>query len=192
MLSAVRIKTGLLFLGSGLMALSLASRAENHDITFTATIRDTTCDMQIEGGSGDGTNNVIPIGASGKVRLDYIVLKNAKATTSFKLKMVSCPSSLTSLKTTVSGIASPIKTAIENSLSGDGSAENIGVAIARTATPDSPFTVNSTTDSQRLIWSSAEISSGEVSLIASLVETKSGQGTTGNFSGIATFNFTYE
>lgn len=185
-------KTALLFVSSGLMAMSLATHADSLDITFTANIRDTTCDMKIEGGSGDGTNNVIPIGTSGKVRLDYIVLKNAKATTSFKLKMASCPSSLTSLKTTVSGTASSVTTAIENSLNGDGNAENIGVSIARTATPDSPFTINSTTDSQRLIWSSAEISSGEVSLIASLVETKSGQGTTGNFSGIATFNFTYE
>ncbi|MGF6103412.1 fimbrial protein [Enterobacter sp. A4] len=185
-------KIGLLILGSGLMALSLISHADNLDITFTANIRDTTCDMEIEGGSGDGTSNVIPIGTSGKVRLDYIILKNAKATTSFKLKMVSCPSSLASLKTTISGNASPVPTAIDNSLSGDGSAENIGVAISRTATPDAPFTINSTTDALRLNWSSGEISSGEVSLLATLVETASGKGTTGNFSGIATFNFTYE
>ena len=185
-------KTGLRILSSGLMALSLGAYADNLDITFTANIRDTTCDMKIEGGTGDGTSNVIPIGANGKVRLDYIILKNAKETTSFKLKMVSCPSSLAALKTTISGNASPVVTAIENSLSGEGSAEHIGVAISRTATPDAPFTINSTTDSQRLTWSSGEISSGEVSLLATLVETASGQGTTGNFSGIATFNFTYE
>ena len=50
------------------MALSLETHADNLDITFTANIRDTTCDMKIEGGSGDGTSNVIPIGTNGKVR----------------------------------------------------------------------------------------------------------------------------
>lgn len=60
------------------MALSLETHADNLDITFTANIRDTTCDMKIEGGSGDGTSNVIPIGTNGKVRLDYIILKMPK------------------------------------------------------------------------------------------------------------------
>lgn len=60
------------------MALSLGTHADNLDITFTANIRDTTCDMKIEGGSGDGTSNVIPIGTNGKVRLDYIILKMPK------------------------------------------------------------------------------------------------------------------
>lgn len=191
MLFKAGIKTGLLMLSSGMM-MSLTSHADNLDITFTANIRDTTCDMKIEGGSGDGSSNVIPVGTNGKVRLDYIILKSAKATTNFKLKMASCPSSLTSLKTTVSGSASPVTTAIKNSLSGEGSAENIGVAISRTSTPDIPFVINSTTDTQRLVWSSGEISAGEVSLLATLVETASGQSTTGNFSGVATFNFTYE
>lgn len=192
MLFEVWKKTGLFIVSAGLMSLPLGTYADNLDITFTANIRDTTCDMKIEGGNGDGSSNVIPIGTNGKVRLDYIILKNAKATTNFKLKMVSCPSSLASLKTTISGSTSPVTTAIKNSLSGEGSAEHIGVAISRTATPDAPFIINSTTDTQRLIWSSGEISAGEVSLLATLVETASGQGTTGNFSGIATFNFTYE
>ena len=39
-------KTGLLILSSGLMALSLGTYADNLDITFTANIRDTTCDPQ--------------------------------------------------------------------------------------------------------------------------------------------------
>lgn len=60
------------------MALSLGTYADNLDITFTANIRDTTCDMKIEGGSGDGSSNVIPIGTDGKVRLDYIILKMPK------------------------------------------------------------------------------------------------------------------
>lgn len=32
------------------------------DVTFTATLRETTCDMKIEGGTGDGKANMIPIG----------------------------------------------------------------------------------------------------------------------------------
>ena len=71
-------KTGLWVLSSSLMALSLGTYADNLDITFTANIRDTTCDMKIEGGSGDGSSNVIPIGTDGKVRLDYIILKMPK------------------------------------------------------------------------------------------------------------------
>ena len=89
--------------------------------------------------------------------------------------MVSCPPSLASLKTTISGSASTLTTAIKNSLSGDGSAENIGVAISRTATPNTPFVINSSTDTQRLVWSSGEISAGEVPLLATLVETANGQ-----------------
>lgn len=43
---------------STLLALALSSQAmaatTNLDVTFTASLRETTCDVKIEGGAGDG------------------------------------------------------------------------------------------------------------------------------------------
>lgn len=164
----------------------------NLDVTFTATLRETTCDMKIEGGTGDGKNNTIPIGTSGKTSLGDITAGNDTASTTFKLLITECPSSLNALKTTITGTASTdVLTAIANAAT-DSPATNTGVSIARVSAPDAPFTINATDDAKRLVWSGAEISSKEVPLIARLVETKSGQATTGSFSAIATFNFVYE
>lgn len=66
---------------------SMASGTINLDLTFTATLRETTCDMTLEGGTGDGTNNIIPIGSGGITQLDKIVNADSSATTAFKLKM---------------------------------------------------------------------------------------------------------
>ncbi|HDG1663506.1 TPA: fimbrial protein, partial [Kluyvera ascorbata] len=65
---------------------SMASGTINLDLTFTATLRETTCDMTLEGGTGDGTNNIIPIGSGGITQLDKIVNADSSATTAFKLK----------------------------------------------------------------------------------------------------------
>jgi hypothetical protein len=35
-------------------------------VTFTANIRETTCDMKIVGGTGNGKNNTITIGPAAK------------------------------------------------------------------------------------------------------------------------------
>jgi len=68
----------------------------------------------------------------------------------------------------------------------------LGVSIARASASNQPFVINSTNDSQRLNWSSAEINAKEVTLISRLQETQANKGTTGNFSAVATFNFNYE
>ncbi len=176
-----------------LSATALTCQATSLDVTFTANIRETTCDMTIEGGSGDGNANTIPIGSGGKVGLDKIASGDSAAQATFKLKMTECPSSLASLKTTIVGTPSSIvKTAIVNGLASSDAASYIGVTIARSSAPDSAFIVNSTTDSERLVWSSSEISSKEVQLVATLVETTSGKGTAGPFSALATFNFVYQ
>lgn len=170
---------------------SMASGTLNLDLTFTATLRETTCDMTLEGGSGDGTNNIIPIGSGGITQLDKIINADSAATTTFKLKIVDCPSSLTKLKTTITGTASSIQTAISNSATNN-AASNVGVSIARVSTPDQPFEINATDDTKSLLWTSGEISAQEVPLVARLMETTTGQGTTGIFSATATFNFEYE
>lgn len=186
-------KLYLLGCSSLLIATALPSQAVTLDVTFTANIRETTCDMAIEGGSGDGQNNTIPIGTGEKVSMDKIVNGDSAAQTTFKLKITECPSSLAALKTTISGTSSAIKkTALINTSTDSNATEYIGLTIARTTTPDAPFVIGSTTDSERLVWSTTEIASKEVPLVATLVETSSGKGTTGPFSTLATFNFIYE
>lgn len=180
------------FLALAVSSQAMAVGSSSLDVTFTATLRETTCDMKIEGGSGDGKNNTIPIGTSGKTSLADITSGADAASTAFKLKITECPSSLTALKTTITGSKSGyVDTLIVNGIS-SGAADFMGVSIARASAPAAPFTVNSTDDAKRLVWSSQEISSKEVALIARLAETKSGQGTTGNFSAVATFNFEYQ
>ena len=168
-----------------------AQASDNLDVTFTANIRETTCDMAISGGTGDGKNNTITLGTSGKTRIDTIAA--GTATTDFKLVLTECPSSLSSLKTTVSGSASTVKTAIANGITAaSGGASYVGVSIARSSLPTAPFEINSTDDSKRIVWSPGEISAQEVPLTAKLVETQAGSATTGTFSAVATFNFYYE
>ncbi|EDT6764215.1 fimbrial protein [Salmonella enterica subsp. enterica] len=177
-----------------LAALSSQTMAAdtNLDVTFTATLRETTCDMAIEGGTGGNDSQTFLIGEGGKTTLADIINKTTNASTSFKLKITDCPSSLTGLKTTISGTKSGyVDTAIVNALT-TGKADYTGVSIARASALEAPFTINSTDDTKRLVWSDAEINSKEVALVASLVETKSGLATAGNFSAIATFNFEYQ
>ncbi|MGY5366409.1 fimbrial protein [Enterobacter oligotrophicus] len=178
------------------LALAVSSQTfaagTNLDVTFTALLRETTCDMKIEGGTGDGKANIIPIGAGGKISLADIASGSESASTTFKLKIIECPASLAGLKTTISGSKSGyLDTAISNGVT-TGKADYTGVTIARASAPTAPFTINSADDDKRLVWSSQEITSQEVALIARLVETKSGSATTGDFSAIATFNFEYQ
>lgn len=169
-----------------------AQAADNLDVTFTANIRETTCDMAISGGTGDGKNNTITLGTNAKTRIDTIAA--GTATTDFKLVLTECPSSLSSLKTTVSGsVSNLMKTAIANGVTAaSGGASYVGVSIARSSLPTAPFEINSTDDSKRIVWSQGEISTKEVPLTAKLVETQAGSATTGTFSAVATFNFYYE
>lgn len=180
---------------SALFALVLSAQAmaetKTLDVTFTATLRETTCDMKIQGGTGNGLNNTIPIGTSGKTSLADITSGSANASTTFKLLITECPASLSGLKTTITGNKSGYIDAIVNAATST-PADYMAVSIARASAPDSPFAINSTDDSKRLVWSADEISNKEVQLIAQLLETQTGKGTTGNFSAIATFNFVYE
>lgn len=187
-------KTMLFMPASALLMLAISSQAMavNLDVSFTATLRETTCDMKIEGGTGDGSNNTIPIGTGGKTNLADITSGADTASTAFKLKIVQCPDSLAKLKTTISGsVSGYVPTGIVNAATSS-AADYMAVTIARSTAPDQPFTVNSTDDAKRLVWTAAEVTSKEVPLVARLVETKAGQGTTGNFSAVATFNFEYE
>ncbi|QMB07527.1 fimbrial protein [Kluyvera intermedia] len=190
----MRLKKLYLLGCSGLLfATAYPSQATSLDVTFTATLRETTCDMAIEGGSGNGQNNTIPIGSGGTVSLDKIVNGDSSAQATFKLKITECPDSLQGLKTTITGTKSGYSDYIIANGAGTANAASfLGITIARVSATDAPFTINTASDTGRIIWSSAEISAKEVPLVATLAETREGQGTTGDFSAVATFNFTYE
>ena len=175
-----------------LICSSYAQAADNLDVTFSANIRETTCDIKIDGGTGDGTSNTITLGTDGKARVDDIA--NGAVKFPFKLVSTECPSSLTALKTVVSGKAAlDVKTALDNSVTvPEGGASNVALAISRADAPEAPFEINATDDSKRLVWTSSEINSKEVDLLATLIETKTDGAMTGQFSTQATFNFTYE
>jgi len=174
-----------------LICSSYAQAADNLDVTFSANIRETTCDIKIDGGTGDGTSNTITLGTDGKARVDDIA--NGAVKFPFRLVITECPSSLTALKTVVSGTASDVKTALANSVTVlEGGAGNVALAISRADAPEVPFEINATDDSKRLVWTSSEINSKEVDLLATLIETKTDGAMTGQYSTLATFNFTYE
>lgn len=177
-----------LLLCLSLYGFATMGSAQELNVTISANIRETTCDMILSG----GTNNTVAIGTEGKVGLDKILAGDISAAAIFSLKITECPASLSSLKTTVKGEKSAdLNTAISNS-SGDGNAENMGLSIARKSAPDSLFVINSTVDSERLVWTDAEITAKEVQLVARLTPTKTDLGTTGYFNAVATFEFTYE
>ena len=162
------------------------------NVTFTGTLRDVTCDIKIEGGTGDGANNTIPIGVDGKINVMDIINGSSAAGVHFKLKIIDCPNALTVIKTRVAGTASGyVNTALISTAATD-PAEYVGLTIARASAPDAPFEINSTDDSKSLIWTYEEFSNMEVSLIARLIETKPGYARAGNFSAVATFNFEYQ
>ena len=156
-----------------MLALSGSALAEgtNLDVNFTANIRETTCDMKLMGGTGSDTDQTLLIGNGGQVRLDDV--KAGTANANFKIVIVECPASLTSLKATVKGDFSAVE-------------------IARASAPEAPFIINSDDDAKRLVWSATEIQNKEVPLVATIRETKVNSMTVGDFEATATFEFSYE
>lgn len=174
-----------------LLAMSGAAAATDLNVNFTANIRETTCDMKLVGGDGSNTAQTLTLGNNGQARIDDIRAGNVTA--KFKIAIIDCPSSLRTLKTTVKGSpAAYLKTGLVNQLKGAGFANYSAVEIARESAPTAPFTVNSTDDSKRLVWTQEEITNKEVPLIATLRETSANELTIGQFQTVGTFEFTYE
>lgn len=183
---------GLLIIAGGI-APNICS-ALSLSVYFLATIKSSTCQMSLEGGTADGGDNyTIPVGNNGKVGAMDILNGTANATANFSLKIIECDDGISKINVTINGTpSSTISTALQNSHDANaGGAENVGLTIARQSAANSPFVVNSTTDSERLVWTASEISNKTVPLIARLIKT-SDKITAGDFSTIATFSFTYE
>lgn len=175
-----------------LLAMSGAVAATDLNVNFTANIRETTCDMKLVGGEGSNTAQTLTLGNNGQARIDDIRAGNVTA--KFKIAIIDCPSSLRTLKTTVKGSpAGYLKTGLVNQLPVEaGNANYSAVEIARESAPTAPFTINSTDDSKRLVWTEEEITNKEVPLIAILRETYADRLTIGQFQTVGTFEFTYE
>ncbi|ECG8592566.1 fimbrial protein [Salmonella enterica subsp. salamae] len=167
------------------------------DATLTATIVDTTCNMKLSGGTGNATEQTINIIVPGRDNI-YVPVTDAqagKAASTFKIQIVECPPSMTSLKTTIKGTASDTSnTALANQIAEtDGGAKGAALEIARSIATTAPFVINSTVDAERLVWTEDEIKKAkEVSLTATLRETKAGEMTIGHFKTVVTFEFSYE
>lgn len=177
-----------------MLALSGSALADGTslDVNFIANIRETTCDMKLVGGTGSDIKQTLTIGNNGQVRIDDV--KAGTASAEFKIVIVECPASLKSLKTTLKGDADGyLPTYIKNAIApANGGANYAGVEFARTSAQTAPFKINSTADSERLVWTADEISKKEVPLIATLRETQTNKMTTGDFEAVATFEFSYE
>lgn len=183
------------------MAASGAALAEgtNLDVNFTATVNETTCNMKLQGGSGSDTDQTLQIGNDIGVRISDFGTSanragNAAAQGNFKIMIVECPPTLTSLKTKITGSQSGyLTTGILNAIKKEnGGADYTAVSIARMTTPNAPFVINSTAAGESLIWTNDEIKAGEVPLVAVLQATQDGRVTTGTFEATATFEFSYE
>ncbi|EIX6434769.1 fimbrial protein [Salmonella enterica] len=186
--------------------LSANASGDKFDITFKANIRETTCDMTINGSSSSST---ITIGNDGKVTLGDIITHKDDASSigpsmaTFSLEIKECPQSLTGIKTTISGTHSgydPTSTILVSSQSGDATPTGIGAKISRASAPTSYFKIfssptdTSDSDTEVIKWSQDEIEAGRVDLSARLVPTRDNavSATTGSFRATATFNFSYE
>ena len=115
-----------------MLALSGSALANgtNLDVNFTANIRETTCDMKLVGGTGSDTQQTLTIGSNSQVRIDDV--KAGTANANFKIVIVECPASLTSLKTTVKGSPSGyLTTGLVNQITkANGGADYSAVEIA--------------------------------------------------------------
>lgn len=94
-------RCGYSLIALAMLAMTGSAAATDLNVNFTANIRETTCDMKLVGGEGSDTQQTLTLGTNGQVRLDDVKAGTANAT--FKIVMVECPASLTSLKTTVKG-----------------------------------------------------------------------------------------
>ncbi|MDF3742826.1 P pilus assembly protein, pilin FimA [Enterobacter hormaechei] len=185
-------RCGYSLIALAMLAMTGSAAATDLNVNFTANIRETTCDMKLVGGEGSDTQQTLTLGTNGQVRLDDVKAGTANAT--FKIVMVECPASLTSLKTTVKGTQSGyLMSGLVNQIAkANGGADYSAAEIARADAPDAPFIVNSKDDAERLVWSPSEIQNKEVNLVATLRETKANSMTIGDFQAVATFEFSYE
>jgi type 1 fimbria pilin len=177
------IVAGCLFTASGAMADSTLT------VNFNATIKENACNIYIannNSGSGAAQSTEIKFGS---VSLDKIINSDTSAQKTFALKMDSCTPGLTKLTTTLRSSTTLLNNMAIGNANTSG-AKDIGVQIARDNASTTPFTINSTADSQRLVWTSSEISGGLVVLRATLVAGSAP--TLGSYQGIATFETSYE
>ncbi|EMR5618114.1 fimbrial protein [Salmonella enterica] len=198
------MRTAMLALAmSSTAPLTAHADADQFDITFKANIRETTCDMTINGLDSSAS---IPLGTGGRATIDEIVqnmdANSGTTITPFSLEMKNCPSSLNGIKTIITGKYAANNTVLIPSTSEDETATKsggIGVKISRASAPTEYFRIfgnssQSGSDTEIIHWNDDEINQRKVELLARLVPMRPVADNTepGAFQVTATFNFTYE
>lgn len=164
--------------------------ATDLNVNFTANVLETTCQMKLMGGTGSDTSQTLTIG-NNSLRIEDIKSNSSKAKATFQIKMVDCPSSLTQLKTTMTGTVSGYNSLLLKNLATTNASAQSGVGIAREE--DASETLIKPGTDGNLTWTDAERNAGELKLIAIIRETTASPGiTAGDFSAKATFNFEYQ
>lgn len=162
-------------------------------VDFTATVRDTTCTMDIESAGlpvlSDLNGNfelVIP-----EVGLDAIINKTAAAQANFRLRPKNCNAPLTGLTMTLTSphLSAYSKILAANDQSIAEHTDYLGAAFKRAGSDDSGFILLDGT--QTLVWTSDERINGLL-MTTALRETLANKAKAGNFETKVTFTFTYQ
>ncbi|MDW3779437.1 fimbrial protein [Kluyvera cryocrescens] len=117
----------------------------NIDVTFKATVADTTCVINVVGGSGDGKNQTVVIGdSSGEVSMESVVNGDSAATASFSLQATECPAAGTpSYFTTIQADSDPqAGNMLLNQAEGPLAAQGLGISLSRADSLDTPLILN--------------------------------------------------
>lgn len=171
----------------------------NIDVTFTATVADTTCVVNVVGGSGDGKNQTVVIGDSaGEVSMDTIVSGDSAATADFSLQATECPAAGTpNFFTTIEADVDPqAGNMLLNKAEGLQAAQGLGISLSRADSPDTPLTLNQKIDYGTFGWQELVkdnfTQSVQVPLIARITATVDpALAKAGNVQATAVFHFDY-
>lgn len=169
------------------------------DVTFTATVADTTCVVNVVGGSGDGKNQTVVIGDSaGEVSMDAIVSGDSAATANFSLQATECPAAGTpNFSTTIQADSDPqASNMLLNKAAGALAAQGLGITLSRADKTDTPLTLNQKIDYAAFGWQELVkdnfTQSVQVPLMARIATTVDPTlAKAGNVQATAVFHFDY-
>ncbi|MCS2158541.1 hypothetical protein MUU48_16750 [Scandinavium sp. H11S7] len=171
-----------------LLLFSANSFAISDSVTvdITANIKETTCDISLSAQNLQGAN-AITFGsdADGRVIDEDVINATGSALTKFSLNIDGCPAGLSTIKTRFSGTT---RAGDPTWLMGD--SYNVGVALYREGEETTLFHINSSIDSEILVWRPDEIQNKKANLMARLLQV--GEVRYGNHRFPMTMLFSYE
>lgn len=169
------------------------------DVTFTATVADTTCVINVVGGSGDGKNQTVVIGDSnGEVPIEAVINGDSAATASFSLQASECPAAGTPNFFTTIQADSDLTAAnmLLNEAEGPTAAQGLGISLSRADSPDTPLPLNQKLSYGDLGWQvlikDNFMQSVEARMVAKIAATAAASSArAGSVQASAVFHFDY-